>query len=87
MQAPRGDKIKIWRLCRFTQAPFCLHINGRVHIIYILPIQFLPQKLDGFAETLEMNDLPLPQESDDVIDIRIVADAQDVVISDASFLL
>ena len=39
------------------------------------------------AEALEMHDLPLPQEADGVVDIRIVAEAEDVVVGDAGLLL
>ena len=34
-----------------------------------------------------MNDLPFPEETDNIIDIRIVAKAQDIVVSDTGFLL
>ena len=40
-----------------------------------------------FAKALEVYDLPLPQKLDDVIDIRIVAEAEDIVIGRAGFLL
>ena len=34
-----------------------------------------------------MDDFPLPQEANDIIDVRVVAQAEDVVIGDAGFLL
>lgn len=40
-----------------------------------------------FAEALEMHDLPGPQELDDVVDVRVVGQAQDVVIGDPGLLL
>ena len=40
-----------------------------------------------FAEALEMNDFPGPQEFDDIIDVRIVAETQNVVVGDTCFLL
>lgn len=40
-----------------------------------------------FAEALEMDDLPCPQELDGVIYIRVIAEPQDVIISQASLLL
>ena len=64
-----------------------LHIDGRIHEIHILPVQLLPQELHGFAKPLEMDDLPLPQEADDVVDIRVIADAQDIVIGHPGLLL
>ena len=39
------------------------------------------------AEPLEVHDLPLAQESDGVGDIRIVAEAEDVVVGNAGLLL
>lgn len=65
----------------------CLHIDGRIHKINILPVELLAEQFDGFSEPLEVDDLSFPQEPDDVVDIWIITDAQDVVISDASFLL
>lgn len=40
-----------------------------------------------FAEPLEMDDLPFPEEFDDVIDIGIIAQAQNVVVGDPRLLL
>ena len=40
-----------------------------------------------FAETLEMHHLPLAQEFDDVVYIRIVAQTKDIVVGHASLLL
>ena len=39
------------------------------------------------TEALEMNDFPFPEETDDVVDVRIIADAQNVIIGDTSLLL
>ena len=60
---------------------FFLDIDGRIHEIHILLIQFLPQQLHSLAEPLEMNDLPLPQEPDHIVYIRIIRKTQNVVIS------
>ena len=49
-----------------------LHIKSRVHIIHILLVQLFPQELDGLAEALEVDDLPLPQEFDRIIHIRVI---------------
>ena len=40
-----------------------------------------------FAEPLEMDDLPFPQKTDDVVHVRIVGQAEDVVVGKAGFLL
>ena len=40
-----------------------------------------------FAETLEVDDFPLSQETDDIVDVRVVGQAKDVVIGKAGLLL
>ena len=40
-----------------------------------------------FAEALEVDDFPFPQEADHVVHIRIVRQAQDVVVGKAGLLL
>ena len=39
-----------------------------------------------FAEALEVDDFPLPEEADDVIDVGVVAEPEDVVIGDSGLL-
>ena len=96
MEAPHGDKkVPIYQYSTeasrhqdvVTAGSICLHIDCRIHKVYILPIQLLTQEFHGLAEPLEMDDLPLPEETDDVVDVRVVADAQDVVISHPRLLL
>lgn len=65
----------------------CLQIDGGIHAVDIALIQLPAQQLNGLTEPLEMDDLPLPEEFDDVIDIGIVAQAQNVVIGDPRLLL
>ena len=57
-----------------SERPFCLQVNGWIHIVYIFLIQFLPQQLDRFAEALEVDDLTLPEEFYHIIHIRIVTE-------------
>ena len=66
---------------------FRLQIDRRVHIVYVLLIQLLPQQLHRLAKALEVDDLPLPQELDDIIHIRVVRDAQNIVVGSSGFLL
>lgn len=66
---------------------FNLHINCGVHIVHIFLIELFPQKLNGFAESLEMDNFPFPEELDGVIDIRIVAEPKDIVVGGSGFLL
>ena len=62
-------------------------IKSRVHMVYILSVQPLPEQLAGFAKALEMNDFPFPQELDHIVHIRIIAEPENIVISDSGFLL
>ena len=39
-----------------------------------------------FAKALEMDDFPLTQETDHIVDVRIVGQAEDVVIGKTGFL-
>lgn len=48
------------------------YIKGRVHIVYVLLIQFLPKQLYSFTEALEVYDLPFPEELDHIVYIRII---------------
>ena len=63
-----------------------LHIERGIHIVNILLIQFFPEQLHGFSETLEMHDFPLPQELDHIIDIGIIRQSENVIVGDPSFL-
>lgn len=64
-----------------------LQIDGRVHAVDIALVQLPAQQFNGFTEPLEMDDLPFPEELDDIIDIGVVAQAQNVVIGDPRLLL
>ena len=64
-----------------------LHVDGRIHKVYILSVQLLPQQLNSLPEPLEVDDLTLPEEADHIINIRIIADTQDVIIGHPCFLL
>lgn len=66
---------------------FRLFIEGRVGKIDILLIESLFGQLNGFAEPLEVHDFPLPQKADHVIHIRIIGQAEDIVVGEARFLL
>ncbi len=50
-------------------------------------VQLFPQQLDGFAEALEVDDLPLPQEADHIVDIRIIRKPENIIISCTGLLL
>lgn len=61
-------------------------VKSRVDIVDVLLVHFLFGQLNGFAKSLEMHDLPLPQETDDVVHVGVVGQAEDVVIGQAGFL-
>jgi hypothetical protein len=64
-----------------------LFVKSWIHAIDILLIQALSEKLHGFAKTLEVDNLPLPQEFDNIVHIWVVTKTQDIVIGDPGFLL
>ena len=71
----------------FRRVLFSLHIKGRVGGVDIALIQLFPKQLGRFSEALEMDDLPLPQELDHVVHIRVIGQPQDVVVRYPCFLL
>ena len=66
--------------------PDFLHIDGRIHPVYIPLIQLLSQQLYRLTEALEVNDFPLPQEFDHIIYIWIVRQPKDIIIGGAGLL-
>lgn len=74
-------------LREIPEALFCLHVDSRIHKVYILVVQLLTQQLNSFTETLKMNDLPFPKEFDHIIYVRIVRQSKNIIISYSSFLL
>ena len=62
-------------------------VDRWIHEINISAVQFFAQELDRFAESLEVYDLPLPEELDHIVHIGVVAEPQDVVIGHTGFLL
>ena len=71
---------------RFTRG-FDLVIERRIHIVNIFLAYPVLGQTQALTETLEVHDLPLPQEPNGVVDIGIVTKAKDVVIGDAGLLL
>ena len=64
-----------------------LFVKGRVDqidVFLVHPVFCQPQSL---AEALEVDDFPGPQELDDIIDIRIIAQTKDVIVCRAGLLL
>lgn len=73
MSAPRGER--------------ALQIDSGIHAVDIPLVQLPPEHFHGFSESLEMDDLPLPEELDDIVHIRIIAEPQNVVVGDPRLLL
>ena len=57
---------------RQAPLPKYLHVQCRIHKVYILLIQLFPKQLYRLAEALEMHDLPFPQKLNDIVHIRVV---------------
>ena len=62
-------------------------IESRVHIVNIFRIHFVFCQPQSFAEALEVNNFPGPEKFDDVADVRVVGEAEDIVVGYAGFLL
>lgn len=62
-------------------------VEGGVGEVDVFGVHFLLAQAQALAETLEVDDLPLPQKADDVVHVRVVGQAEDVVIGQAGLLL
>ena len=62
-------------------------VEGGVGEVDVFGVHFFLAQAQAFAEALEVNDLPLPQKADDVVHVRVVGQAEDVVIGQAGLLL
>ena len=65
---------------------FALLIKRRIHIVYIFLSQLLAQQLNSFTESLKMDNFPFSEEFNDIIYIRVIAEAKDIIVSDACLL-
>ena len=61
-------------------------VEGRIGEVDVLLVHLLLGQTHRLAEALEVDDLPLPEEADDVIDVGVVAEPEDVVIGDSGLL-
>ena len=72
----------------FGSGRFCASfVEGRVHEVHVFLIHLVAGQAQPLTEALEVDHFPGPQELDDIVDIRIVAQTQDVVVCRAGFLL
>ena len=74
------------RLLLFAAWPLS-GIEGWVEGIEVAAVQMVLNITQGFPEPLEMDDLPLPQETDGITHIVVLDHAQDVVVGGAGLLL
>lgn len=63
-----------------------LLVHGRIHVVDVLLAQLLLGQTEPFAEALEVDNLPGPEEPDSVGDVRIVTEAENVIVGNASLL-
>ena len=63
-----------------------LLVKSRVGEVDVFRVHFFLAKPQTLAKPLEVHDLPLPKEADDVVYVRVVGKAQNVVIGEAGFL-
>ena len=62
-------------------------IKSRVEGVEILGVKVILGDAEGFTEPLEVDNLPLAEEADRIADLRVLDEAEDVVVGGAGFLL
>ena len=62
-------------------------VKAGIEGIKVPAVQTFLEAAQGFTESLEMNDLPFPEEADGIAHIRLLHQTQDVVVGGAGFLL
>ena len=55
-------------------------VEGGIGKVDILGVHLVLAQPQAFAEALEVDDLPLPEEADDVVHVRVVGQAENVVV-------
>ena len=63
-----------------------LLVKSRVGEVDVFRVHLFLAKPQTLAEPLEVHDLPLPKEADDIVYVRVVGKAQNVVIGEAGLL-
>ena len=66
---------------------FSLHVKCWVHVVDVFLVELLTEQLNSLTKPLEMDDFTFPEELDDIVHIRIIAESQNIVIGDPCFLL
>lgn len=70
-----------------AKAPVLFLVKFRVEGIEVLGIQLILDQPEPFAETLEVYDLSLTQETDRFCNLLILDQTQNVIVSSSGFLL
>ena len=55
-------------------------VEGGVGEVDVFGVHALLAQAQALAKALEVDDLPLPQEADDVVHVRVVGQAEDIVV-------
>ena len=66
---------------------FALGIKGGIVGVEVLGVQIVLGDAEGIAKPLVMHDLPLAEELDGIPHVRVVAEAEDIVVGHAGLLL
>ena len=61
-------------------------VEGGVGEVDVFGVHALLAQAQALAKALEVDDLPLPQEADDVVYVGIIAETQDVIVGDPGLL-
>ena len=61
-------------------------VKGRVKRVKVLAVQPVGQDAQGLAESLVVDDFPLPEELDGIPHIRVVGKTQDVIVGQPGLL-
>ncbi len=84
-KAPETGAFELFHVMHAAFAGTAL-IKRRIACVEIAGVQLVLCQTHGFAEALEMNDLPLTQIADGILDIGVIGKAQDVVIGGSCLL-
>ena len=70
-----------------TATALLLFVERGVDKIDVFLVHFILGQSQTFAKPLEVDDLSGPEKFDDIVYIRIIGEAQDIIIGDSSLLL
>lgn len=73
--------------CFHLAATISRRVKFRVEGVEVLGVQMILNDSQTFAKPLEVHHFSLAQESDGIADLRVLDQAEDVVIGGAGFLL